>query len=99
MRAPIGPRNDSDQPRQRKPRAKNSSEMGAATEKAITKSHNAPSARADFNTSPMNPGSTSRPVARDTKSQPITRTNSATTPIKRPLHGGKRTARKSETGF
>ena len=77
---------------------------GAATQNAITRSHSAPSARADFSTSPMNPGSTSRPVARDTRSHPMTSTTSATTPIRK-LHPrgpaqreiiGKRRARQAD---
>ena len=57
--------------------------FGAATQKAITSSHNAPSACADFKTSPMNPGATSRPAARDSRSQPITKTASAAMPIRK----------------
>src|SRR4051794_22992252 len=78
--APAGRRKDTDQPRYRKPRAMNSSETGAATQKATTNSHRAPSPCADFSTSPMKPGVISRPSARDSKSQPATRTNRVATP-------------------
>src|SRR5262245_41943353 len=78
--APAGPRDDSDQPRQRKPRANSSSEMGAATQNADISSHSAPSSCADFSTSPMKPGVISRPRAREAKSQHPTSTIRAATP-------------------
>jgi hypothetical protein len=55
--------------------------IGAAIANASTNSHKAPSARADCSTSPMNPGVTSRPVAREIMSQPITTMTIATIPI------------------
>ncbi len=45
----------------------NSSETGAAMQKAMTSSHKAPSPCADFSTSPMKPGVMSRPSARESK--------------------------------
>src|SRR3954465_15005264 len=96
--APAGRRNDTDQPRKRKPRAKNSSDIGAATQNAITSSHSAPSARADFITSPMKPGWISRPSARDNRSQHATSTNSATTPMATFFHEVQRKPRYSAKG-
>src|ERR1041385_3045834 len=93
--APTGPRNDCDHPRYRNPRTISSSVAGAAIENAITKSHSAPSAWADFKTSTMKPGATSRPIARDTTSQPTTSTASATMPLARLLHEVRRSARYS----
>src|SRR5215216_6635221 len=84
--APATPSLDSDQPRYRNPREKISSHIGAATQNAIARSHSAPSACADLSTSPMKPGVTSRPSARDSRSQPPTRMASAATPMKKWHH-------------
>src|SRR6478609_4381657 len=85
LMAPTMASRDSDQPRQRNPRARISSDTGAAIQNATTNSHNAPSACADFSTSPINPGVTSRPNARETKSQPTPRSVSETTPMNKLL--------------
>ena len=67
--------------------------IGAATQNAITNTHSAPSACADFSTSPMKPGVTSRPSARDSRSQPPTSTANETAPIRKFCHEVQRSAR------
>src|SRR5271169_6216982 len=96
--APGMRRNVSDQPRYKKPRAKNSSEIGAATQNATSSNHNAPSARADLNTSIMKPGVDSRPVARDNNSHTRTSSASAPTPIAMFFQEARRKARYSVKG-
>src|SRR3954454_23495682 len=98
MIAPAGRKEDSDQPRQRKPRAKNSSAIGAATQTASNSSHSAPSACADFRTSPMKPGAISRPIARDSRSQPVTSTTRVPRPSAKFFHEVQRSARYSANG-
>src|SRR5947209_4523472 len=72
MIAPGTRRKLADQPRNKKPRAKTSSDIGAATLKANSSNSAAPLSRPDFSRSVMKPGVASRPSERDTTSQAIT---------------------------
>src|SRR3954469_23663615 len=80
MIAPGTRKKLADQPRKRKPRAKTSSDIGAATLKANNSISAAPLSRPDFNRSVMKPGVASRPRLRDIVSQATTIRISPTAP-------------------
>ena len=77
---------------------------GAATQNAITSSHSAPSARADFSTSPMKPGRDLAPERARQQIPALDQNASATAPMRKLLPGrpaqreviGKRRARQAD---